>query len=485
MREGFPTFEASNLVFDLNAEDLRGVRKFDPELDGEPETKEETEERVMRPLKDRIAEFERDYQETEARYRSMYADKYHPLHLSDADFIAAVLLGPSDLQSLAGNSHHANTLNSVLYANGVPRTARDHTDVLLEYMAQRRALLFRFLESDDYKAEDGGKADDHELLRAALDKGHSLSEVDRLVTRMIRTEYGCRILHGLTNELYAALIRVPDPNSGHLLSLLNSLVLSMDRYRLQLSPELYELGIWTSLKCQAVATAQQFMTRRLDHGPLDDNFADLCMNVLLRNVIPSATLNAFQFQPSSSRLGMVFSLLTGYVPGQEHPVASIRDIISPEQPANFRLYLRCLARLGAFRMIWHEWHTFDTDPSAPKPSGTVARAPPTPAFSQNGHFITAMLDALTKNKTMADLAKAPEFVNVTGDAWEDCQLDMLSISRGADLLALPEKSVEVGHAKTPAHVARWDQLYRIYSEEQIEDTIFALQPFLIRIATFP
>lgn len=475
LRNQFPTFEVSNLVLDLDAEGLSGVRNHDSELDGEPETKAEAEERMLRPIKERVAEFEREYEETDARYKSMFADKYHPFHLSDPDFLVAVLLSPSDLQEVTGNSRHASMLDSILYANGIPRTARDYSDVLLQYMSQRRATLFRFLESEDRKADD-----DKALLRTAIDKCQSFCEIDRLVTRMIRTQHGCRMLPRLSNELYKALTRVPDAHSGHLLSLLNSVVLSMDRYKLQLSAQLYELGIWTSLKCQAIATAQQFMRRRLERGPLDDNFADTVMNELLQNVIASASLNAFQFQPNSSRLGMVFSLLTGYVPGQEQPMASIRSIISPEQPANFRLYLRCLARLGAFRTIWHEWHTFGS-----KPSGIAVRPPRTAAFSQNGHFITAVLDALTKNIAMADLGKAPEFVNVTGNSWEDCQFDMLSISRGADILALPEKSVEAHPAQGPIYVARWDHLYRVFSEEQIEKAISTLQAFLIRMATSP
>ncbi|KAI1191326.1 hypothetical protein F5B17DRAFT_331740 [Nemania serpens] len=474
-RQGWPTFEISNLLLDLDAFEAKGVRPFDSKIDGvlEPHPRSAQRERELEPTKKRVAEFEKAYEEASSNFNSIAASKFHPLHINECDILAAALLDAPNIPNLTVGSKsdpnsrasHADILDSVLHQNGIPSVARNSTSNTIAYMLRRRQLASRPLSRPD---------DDEELIRQALRECTTFSTIDRLVARVARDPISCQTLLRISDELHTSLAQVPEAEPLQLLSLLNNLVINLDRYELDLPPKLQELGIWASLKCQAIVTAQHYIKRRLEHGSCDHDFINSIFDNLLRASIASSPFTSYEFQlDPSGRLTAVFSLLTGYVPGGNQPAVSLRSLVNRERPDSFRLYIQCLSRLGAFRTIWHEWHSTN-------PSGSVsAGARQDLAAADNDFFVTAMLDALAKNHRIGELAESPSFTNVSGQFQEDCQLDMLAISRSANILALPEKTGIEEFTSTPGYAEIREQLYQIFEEKQIEEAFAALQKFLI------
>ncbi|KAF2966844.1 hypothetical protein GQX73_g6683 [Xylaria multiplex] len=477
LRKTYPTFEFSELLLDLDAEGIKGVRPFNPLIDGEPEPRSAQRARELQPIKERVANFERHYDECESNFKSISADKFHPLHISDFDLLSVALLDSLKAQkTAAGASIHdkptsyADMLNSVLDKNGVPLIIRHDTSNTVTYMRYRRQSLAR---------GPSPAPEDEELLATAFSRHTTFSNINRLVTRAIQTPEGCRILSDISDELHRSLItREVEPIQ--LLSLLNNILINFDRYGLHMSNKLYELGIQASLKCHAIVATQKYIQRRVKRGDYDDNLINSILTTLLQTSIASASLHHHKFQLDvSSRLRGVFSLLTGYVPGEDQTAFSLRSLVSPERPNGFHLYIQCLARLGAFRTIWHEWQKIDS-PSHARNIDVRQDS----AFKENGHFVTAILDSLAKNHDIAGLARSSEFTNVTGQFWEDCQLDMLGISRSAKTLALPDRAI--GNSdRSPTYWRNWDKLYQIFRETQMQNAFLALQVFLMSKPTFP
>ncbi|TGJ86117.1 hypothetical protein E0Z10_g2647 [Xylaria hypoxylon] len=477
LRRVFPTFDISNLLLDLDAEGVKGVRAFDSQLDGEPEPSSAQKACELQPIKERVADFEKKYDECEYNFNSISADKFHPLHISDFDILAATLLDSSNTPKMApGASIHnkpvsyTDMLDSVLDQNGVPRIARDQTSNTITYMQFRRRSLAHSLSL---------APEDEELLTVAFNGHMSFSKIDRLVARAIQTPEGCRILSEVSDKLYESLIVAQEVEPIQLLSLLNNMLINLDRYGLHMSNKLYELGIWTSLKCHAIVTAQQYIEKRVKHGDYDNDFIDSILINILETSIASAPLNFHGSQLNvSSRLGALFSLLTGYVPGEGQSVFSLRSLVNRERPHGFRLYIQCLARLGAFRTIWHEWHQIDY-----ASSGGNIDVRQDSAFNENSYFVTAILNSLAKNNDIAGLATSSEFTNVTGQFREDCQIDILVISRSARALALPDRRVKNSNP-TPIYAKNWEKLYQIFKEKQMKKAFLALQAFLMSKTSF-
>ncbi|KAI0440473.1 hypothetical protein F4803DRAFT_527140 [Xylaria telfairii] len=480
-REKWPEFNVPTLVLDLDAEGAKGVRAFDARLDGVPERKSAWRERELRPIKERVAEFERAYEECQSSFEAISADKFHPLHISDVDLLAATLLdSPNAPTTMASSLHHVNNptthvgmLRSVLDANGIPRTIRHNTPDTITYMLRRRQLLRG-------SSSLSPSPDDEVLFSMALGRYATFPEIDRLVAKMIHTPEGCQTLSRLSDELHISLTHAPRVDPVKLLSLLNNVLINFDRHGLHMSSTLLNLGIQTSLQCQAIVTTQEYIKRELRDGCLDESTIYAILNTLLQTSIASTgqTYRAFQLNPAT-RLTTVFSLLTGYVPSEDQRTVCLRSLISRERVSGFHVYIQCLARLGAFRTIWHEWHATD---SKSEDMNNVTK--PDFRFNENNYFITAMLEALSKNEDIRSLADSPGFAEVTGRFREDCQLDLIAISKSAKILALPEKQRKENHGSASARVIQWQDLYQIFNEKQIEKAFPALQAFLIKASSF-
>ncbi|KAI0408548.1 hypothetical protein F4802DRAFT_547868 [Xylaria palmicola] len=480
------TLDISDLILDLDAFDAKGVRPFDPALDGVPKENgvpkkngRAWRERELRHVRSLVARFENKDRECASSVKSLSGEKFNPLHINDFDVISLALLGSSNVQRTAaapssdGSSadSYATVLDSVLQRNGIPDAVRSDTSNTMAY------LLHRYLS---ISPDPSLRLADSKSLATAFTGNMAFPEIERLAARMTQTHEGSRILSILSDKLYHSLRIDPRAPPIQLLSFLNNLLVKLDQHKLKLSPKLYELGIRTSLECQAIATTRQYLERRLTYGSPKDNLVNSILDKLLQTSITSSTSIPHAVQTDiSSRLTMVFSLLTGYVPGEGQPAVSLRSLVNRELPHGFHLYIKCLARLGAYRTIWHEWHRTDFG-SRGIGSGTQQESA---SSTEEGHFVAAILEALRQNHRMKEIAGLPVFANVTGNFQEDCQRDMVCISRSADILALPAKSVDSPDA-SPTHAGQGEQLRQIFRQERIETAIPALQEFLARTTSF-
>ncbi|KAI1429322.1 hypothetical protein F5Y12DRAFT_782054 [Xylaria sp. FL1777] len=478
LRKQLPIYYLSDLILDLDAEGAKGVRAYDPRLDGTPEPTSAAKERELQPIKERVAEFEKRYDEYESKFKALYVDRFNPMHISDFDFLALTLLGPHDIPKTVADkstydkhnkpASYADVLGSVLDQNGVPHSIRDNTFNTITYMQFRRSSLPRELSAE-------------ELFPMTLKGGLAFPQIDRVVTKAMQTPQGCRRLSEISDELYESLLGVQETEPIQLLSLLNNILLNLDQYGLHLSSQLYELGIWTSLKCNAIITAHQYIERSLKHWDYNDDFLESILMKLSEASIASDSRKSYRFQWNvSSRSQAVFSLLTGYVPGEGQSIFSLRSLINRDKPHSFRLYMQCLARVGAFRTIWHEWHNPDFA------FHTNVAVGPLSAFQENGSTARAIVDVLSKdfdNSYMIDLVRSPEFTKTTGQFWEDCQLDMVFISRSAEIFARPSKGIG-DSSHSVAYARNREKVLRIFREDSIEKALPALQAFLLSNPSF-
>ncbi|KAK5627724.1 hypothetical protein RRF57_003439 [Xylaria bambusicola] len=470
----FPPFDISDLVLDLDGENTKGVRIFDPELDGEPEPQPRAAKikRELQPIKERLAEFEAEYEQNESNFRSIADDVFNPLHINDFDVLALALLDSANVQRMAARepTSYASTLNSVLDQNGVPHIIRYNTFNTIQYMWARRRMLNDSLSLG--------------IRRPMTFNGHlTFPKIDRLVTMAVKSEPGRRRLSDLCDELCESLLASQDADPSLKLTLINNVMINLDRDKLPISTKLYDLGILTSIKCNAILTTQDYIKRRLEHGNLDDESIHIILTKIKETsmVLDTFSYHAIQLD-ISSQLRAVFSLLTGYTPGEDEPTLSLRSLIDRKNPRSFHLYIQCLARLGAFRTLWHEYH--ETDSASYNPNTFAVKGSNiNKDFAKGDHIASAILHALVDNPDMASLAGSPGFNNTAGQFWQDCQLDMLAISRSAEVLATPGK--KVGDTQLSSiYGANWGIMCGIIQEPSIDKALPALQAFLMSKPSF-
>ncbi|KAI1302601.1 hypothetical protein F5Y03DRAFT_207007 [Xylaria venustula] len=463
LRKQFPTFEISNLLLDLDADGLKGVRAYDPSLDGEPMSAAQWKKRGLEPVRERVAAFEKEHEQYESKFKSISSRRYHPSHINDFDFLAfALSYSPSLQKTAARASTHRARLDSVLDQNGVPRTIRHDTSSTIAYMLSRRRSLPYSIPLKEMRPMD-------------INESLSFTDIDRLVTRAIQTPQGCRMLSETLDDLYESLSGVIEAEPVRLLSLLNNVLINFDRYALPLSSKFYELGIRVSLRCRAIVATRQYFERMLEHGNCNDEFINSILSYLLDSSIALYAFDFDNFQLDvSGRLQAIYSLLTGYIPGESQLRFPLRSLVSLEKPRGFYLYIQCLARLGAFRTIWHEWHETNSA-SHSMDSDAQQRS----AKTKEDVFMGGILKTLAMSSGMRDLARSPEFTNATGQVLEDSQLDMVIISRSAKALSLPTKSVRVADL-TLAYNTYQQSVYQIFQEKSIQKALYDLQAFLMK-----
>jgi hypothetical protein len=480
LRKTFPTFEISNLLLDLDAEGVSGVRAFDDALDGVPEPDSAPKERELQAVKERVADFEKKYQNTDSSFKSISADKFNPFHISDFDILSVALLDTSnptntttDSFSNGGNgTSRANMLDSVLNRNGVPHIVRDDTSKTMTYMLRRQSQSYN---SSLAHGDEG-------LLERSLDTCSTFSELERLVTRTTQTPHGRRMISKLNSKLQTCVnILGRDVKRIQVLSFLNNLILNLEQDHSRIRADLYDNAIWAALECQAITTAHHYIEKRVKNwGQLNDEVIKSILNKLLQTSIASNSLIVSEIElDPSDRLTALFSLLTGYAPGEDQPRISLRSLINSTKDHAVRVhYIECLARLGAFRTIWHERHTtgfgsLTTRLGTGKGHGNVENP---------DSFGPVLYSALASNSGMKTFAKLPEFANATGQYEDDCQLDMVAISRSAEILALPQKAK--GLDVSPTFGKDEARLCDIFEEKQIQKAILALQAFLVQKNAF-
>jgi len=387
LRKTFPTFEISDLLLDLDAEGVKGVRSFDDQFDGVPEHDSARIDREFDIVKQRVDDFEANYRHSASKFQTISTDPFNPMHINDVDILSIALGG---FTSSTPNPRTQYTLTKVLDSNGAPVTMRLKLRATMEYMLNRQWQL------RNLQPEGGDEAQLEEALNACA----SYIQLERVVTRTMRTQRGCQMLSRLGDKLterFKTLYR--SHNLGTALAFLNNLLINLDHHGLRTSSDLYEHGFTISIRCGFMSTAQQYLEKRLNNGdPLADDFIADALRM-----ISGRTDHTVQFSLT------LFSLLTGYVPGEKRKLASLRSLVDRENSLVFSLYIRCLLHLQAFRTMWHELHAADAIPWRKEPEDESS------TDTQSGQlFLTNVAERIKNTK-------------VSGNFDDDCQVDMVKL----------------------------------------------------------
>ncbi|KAI1814831.1 hypothetical protein GGS20DRAFT_585093 [Poronia punctata] len=411
LRPSAPLYRVSNLLLSLDAVEAKGVQPYDPRLHGVPENKAESKVRELEPIQQRIDVFEHSYRESESNFKLISSHAFHPMQILDHDVLSAFLLRPA---SRTTRPDH-DTLTRVLKINGVPDIIRKEGGIgMLNYMLWRRHQLAELHPKDDRLG----------LLSHALDKCTNFFELERLVTRTIHSPDGCMMLSEINVKLVELLSKIQvDPRSE--LIFLSNVALSFDHFGVRLPRIISEYGFFRALELPVIPVAQQFLGRISRNGKVSKEFVTLALTEVRKVMMTRNWGKAADIPESrnlSARLTAVLSLLTGYVPGSDQDHASLGSLVSRDDTENIWLYFRCLARLGAFRSIWHEWRRI---------RGIGNEGAPHDKSEQIAKLIVT---SLVLRKGAREIAVEPGFTSASGYFPEDCLMDMVAISRKAHTL---------------------------------------------------
>ncbi|KAL7626255.1 hypothetical protein AAE478_003025 [Parahypoxylon ruwenzoriense] len=488
LRKSSRIFEASPLILDLDAEENKYVRPYNEEVDGAPEPNWLQRVRDLLPVRKRVAEFERIYQEYEAHFRATRADKFHPWRISDYDILSAALddlstIQPQPLPTSTDPPHNTATTD-VLEWNGIPHWARDSPSKTIAYMLRRQQLSQRLQPATD----------DEEPLKHALRECAEFTEVERLITNIIQTPQGCQLVSSCSATLGQVCQDIAQKTvPQQMLPFLNNVMINLSSRGLPISAPALWCAYEASLQCRAFSVAQKYM--KIIVGT-NNQFQDAKVLHTLKILQKSISLlksgdAVFHIkEDTASQFLAIYSLLTGWTLGGQAPQPSLRDFIVYSSGQIFELYIACLAQLGAFRTMWYIWHTDSRDfrDGPVEESSSLGLAIGTGVGLGDERelkaqaFGHAIREATRTGSNLADLAQAPDFTHTAGKYDEDCQLDIEAIIKSADILPVSEGSIKRPRDDSHIHPAGSDEgIRKIFERRSIREAMLALQHCLARL----
>ncbi|RYP01610.1 hypothetical protein DL765_010846 [Monosporascus sp. GIB2] len=185
---------------------------------------------------------------------------------------------------------------------------------------------------------------------------------------------------------------------------------------------------------------------------------------------PAAT---HRFTDVTQRLLEIYGLLTSWNLGQELAQPPMRHFYRKDYRTHL-LYLMCLARLGAFRTMWYQWHM---DLEKPPEWAVVASAK---------KILEALADVYAKAvlrwqgaTDYADvLLRSVEFNNASGNLEQNRQLEIENITRLGESRS---EATPAGDPRQPSPEAYEGEIAEIFSNSDIRDALAGLQELLSRI----
>ncbi|KAI1331286.1 hypothetical protein F5Y16DRAFT_395726 [Xylariaceae sp. FL0255] len=429
MRPEYPLYEISDLLLDLDAQDQTDVRPFNSERDGEPLTSEECKARDHEARKALVQPFEDRYNENDSNFMRNATIRFPPFPISDVDLLALALLGKDSSPS----NLYSKDFASILHENGVPHSVRHDPTKSITYLLRRRELA----------RPPPTEPTDLMLLRTTLQNCHSFSQLQRIVVEAMRVPETRPLVSRLTTKLAFMCQNVrPGATDRDALAFLNNVVINLTDNNLPVAPEFYKVCVERSMQCQAFGMASVYIQRTLDGGL---NFSPNEVGEILKALLIWLELKPSRNRHSnalgdSSRYIEAFTLLTGYIPGNTHQHVSLSSLIpassrwmttgGPPSASNqnLKLLVSCLAYLGAFRTLWHEWHKTHryapagfisergvlSDHYLPSPTVKAFVEPAMRSFDQN-------------SASLINLAESSTFTTASEDLFENFQLDAVAI----------------------------------------------------------
>lgn len=381
MRNRWSTFEISDLILDLDAEDNKYVRPFNQEDDGKFEHWSRKQARDREHMNRRIANFEEESRYYNINFNKLRENPFSCWVISDVDLFSVALRGsllvPRDkksrrLMKTTKGLNRDQIINNVLNWNGVQHRIRYSINTTASYMLRRQDI---FKKTSNLNPRDM----DFDFTEA-LQKSKNLEDIERLVSPLIQSSAG-RALVGAHTGLIAETcwsLYAEHPLSAAMstLSLMNDLVISLAKEAIPLSPAFLDMGLNLSLKCGNFISAQRYIKACYEYANLaEDGSLWMIMGSFLKSLLKH--LGGFELDSASSsgstdvsrQLLEIYSLLTGWNLGQELGFPFMRAFCLHDYDMSVD-YFACLARLGAFRTMWYEWSNYVHDMSATAVSKT-------------------------------------------------------------------------------------------------------------------
>ncbi|KAI1766407.1 hypothetical protein GGR53DRAFT_486697 [Hypoxylon sp. FL1150] len=484
LRRNYLMFEASPLVLDLDAEDSPYVRPYDEDVDGRPESAMSYRFRKLWPVRKFAKRFEIRSRAIDEASRRIVSDKFSPWRITDYDVLSVAIDNSSQKEQAQHIStipnpfrNRDNEMDMVIYSNGIPLTGRKSSVRTIAYMRRRQQLSQRLQPA----------AGDEKSLNDAIRACHQFLLLDRLITSVMQTPQGCQLVSNCSNTLgQRCTILAKKTPPIQVLPFLNNLIMNLDSQDLPVSKSIIWYAHLSSLRCGVFSAAQKYM-KRMD----SDNYA-------LDGEQVAFTLQAFQesiapYHPKDTgtrpkvdivhQLLAAYSLLVGCELGGSKSQASLRHIVYGHSDTSSGRVVACLARLGAFRILWYLWHSdyqragddlmiskYTTEPSDREAPLDVKKGQ-----WKIEKFARAVHRAIMANNRFTELADIPGFARATGDYHRDCQLDMEAIIKSADIISTR------GDGKSRQVDGK--EMIEIFNQSSIQESMMALQSYLSRIPT--
>lgn len=447
-RKPIRLYALSNLVLDLDAEDCKNVRSFDPSIDGELETPVEARQREEASVTRRVALFERNHERDEHAYETLRKLPFSPWHITDVDILSTVLEGTGLRNSDAAPKKLAhlspNELLAAIYdMNGIPKPAQDTTSNVVPYMLHRQKFV---------GPPDRAPAKFHRLQKA-LASFNDLWEVRRFLLQLMKTPRGCwlasQLTHDLTRILRRWATRAKPQEAADILALINNVSYTVASRGLTADPAFTGLGLSLAMKCAAFTAARMYLGNGFKSGHWDtsetwfDQDASLAQLLWLlssHHRYTDDSVLAMQQQIQAARLA-AYGLLTGYYVGGQLTAHCYRATFPSGQSRvmpSWKHYLLILGELGSFRTLWHEFQ------AAMRAQNNVHP----PAVLNLHWFHSAMCRAVRNIHSGHIRLEGTSLTEASGDYATDCELDLRTIMLSSE--SIPPRdycsaNIEPGH----------------------------------------
>ncbi|KAI1646343.1 uncharacterized protein F4817DRAFT_340569 [Daldinia loculata] len=460
-KDNYQPFEAAELILDLDAENSPYVRPYSKSSDGEPLPPGRHRERELRPVRKFVAGLNKLSREYQLQFADTASNKFNIWRITNYDILSVALRNTPVTRRSCGD-HHVIDENSIFDQNGIPHYILNSPSKTIAYMLHRQKISHRLEPTQD----------DLIQFRKAVKACRDLDQIERVIMGVIRTPLGRWLIAHSTNAIGRACVDMAgEMPPEQMLTFLNNLIILLEPEKPEIPPLFLYGAILASVRCGVFDVAQRYIRMAKDGG-VDFNawLVAGILNVLETNILEELTTSsAIQKYPTYPLLA-IYSLLTGQIQGEKTPQPSLRDFISSStiQGVSQGPYIACLARLGAFRTMWHFWHMH---PVPPEDKDT----------SNADIFALAIHKAVLANHHLTKLAQAPSFTRVAGSYPDDCQLDIETIIESIEILSSPKPVGEVQYS-LPSKKA----IEEIFGETSIEKSMLALQQYLYELnSTIP
>ncbi|KAK6950103.1 hypothetical protein Daesc_008429 [Daldinia eschscholtzii] len=411
--------EVSDLVLNLDSENSPYVRPFDPDIDGKPVSPTHQRWNELRSVRELVARQDALTKKYRNQATNTASRKFNIWRITNYDILFVALRGPLTKKQSHYEKYVMNKTNILFDENGIPYNVLNSTSKTIAYMLHRQKVSDR----------QEPTRNDLDRFQRAVKARDSLFAIDRLITGVIGTPTGRWLVANSADVIGRACGSILwKVSPQEMLSFLNNLIILLQQEKADIPPVLLQCAISTSIQSGVLETAQKYigMTRnkRVTPNGTQVNFILGSLEKLITSY--AADINPHTRGDPTYPLLAIYSFLTGRVMGEKEWQPSLWDFISDRAmwKACHERYLSCLARLGAFRAMWHVWRMHPRRPMEDVPKAEA--------------FARAINGAMSVNPHLTKLSLAPSFTRVGQTYTDHFQSEIIAIIESTKVILTPQ-----------------------------------------------